>query len=120
MSMCRCDGVKPVLFRDVDVYLSSPLMLLGLKDDSLLRTLQGMVRNRLFGRSCKTMVGLGRHLAAHAEEGTVSFLHLQLSLRKYHISLTVEVLLLLLLLCNVIVVEFFLGYAALLAASSQQ
>lgn len=59
----------------------------------MLHTLQGMFRSRLQGRACKTLVGLGRHLATRAVDGTVSFLHLQLSLRKFHISLTAEVLL---------------------------
>lgn len=58
----------------------------------MLRTLQSMFRSRLQGRACKALVGLGRHLALHALDGVVSFIHLQISLRKFHISLTAEVM----------------------------
>lgn len=56
-----------------------------------MHTLQGMIRSRLRGRACKTAIGLGHYMALHAEGGLVSFLHLQLSLRKFRISLTAEV-----------------------------
>lgn len=77
--------------REIDKYLSLPLTVISLKEDDMLHTLQGMFRNRLQGRACKTLVGLGRHLAMHAVDGAVSFIHLQLALRKFHISLTAEV-----------------------------
>lgn len=88
----RCEGCNEIQRQEIYKYLSSPLELIGLKEDKLLCTLQGMFCSRLQGRACKVLVGLGRHLAAIAEDGTISFLHLQLSLRKFHISLTSEVL----------------------------
>lgn len=85
-----CEGCNEIQRQEIYKYLSSPLELIGLKEDKLLCTLQGMFCSRLQGRACKVLVGLGRHLAAIAEDGTISFLHLQLSLRKFHISLTSE------------------------------
>ncbi len=49
----------------------------------------GMVVSRLAGRASKTLVGLGRELKAYGD--TVTKQQLQQALRKYHISLTVEV-----------------------------
>ena len=88
-----CEGCDPVQCREVEKFLSAPLPLISLEEDNMLFTLQAMVRSRLCGRACKTMVGLGRHLSTGVmlDERTVSFLHLQLSLRKYHVSLTTEV-----------------------------
>ena len=91
MHACRSEGLNPVQCRHVDTYLSSPALLISEKEESLLHTLQGMFRNRLSGRASKTLVGLGQHLKANAEDDIISFLQLQLSLRKFHISLTTEV-----------------------------
>lgn len=95
---CRCEGCNQIQCQDIDKYLSCPLPLIGLREDTMLRTLQSMFCNRLKGRACRTLVGLGRHLAMHTKDRIVSFLHLQISLRKFHISLTTEVWLL--LFCN--------------------
>ena len=88
--MCRYDGRNPIQCRDIDLYLSSTLTPI-LQDNGLLKTLQGMICSRLYGRARKTLVYLGHHLYALADHGVVSFTQLQLSLRNFHISLTVEV-----------------------------
>ena len=82
---------NPMECRKVDSYLASPLKTYDVKDSSLLQTLQGMFCSILCGRARKTLVGLGRYLSLYSSNGVVSFVQLQQSLRKFHISLTVEV-----------------------------
>lgn len=86
--------MDPVQCRQVEKYLSSPVPWIGQKERHLLQTLQGMFRHRLCGRASKTLVGLGQHLRAHAEQNIVTFLQLQQALRKFHVCLTSEVKLL--------------------------
>lgn len=81
---------NPMECRKVDSYLASPLKTYDVKDSSLLQTLQGMFCSILCGRARKTLVGLGRYLSLYSSNGVVSFVQLQQSLRKFHISLTVE------------------------------
>lgn len=96
--------------RSIDVYLAAPLSSSEEKENSLLKTLQGlwvcfscyygftiapptpgMVCSRLKGRAPKVLVGLGRHLRMGAKDGNISKLLLEQAMRAFHISLTVEV-----------------------------
>lgn len=89
--MYRCDGCNLVQCRQVEAYLSSSLSPTSSENKRLLQTLQGMFCNRLRNRATKTLVSLGRHLLELATDGVVSFIQLQSSLRKFYISLTIEV-----------------------------
>lgn len=84
------EDIKPEQYHKIKLYLSQPLSDESERNNFLLQTLQGMLRNRLRGRSSQTLVGLGRHLKRCSSNGLVEKIQLQHSLRSFHISLTPE------------------------------
>lgn len=86
-----CEGRQPMECRKIEAYLEQALSSSHERENSLRKTLQGMLCSRLQGRASRSLVCLGRQLARDSEDsGLVSRTQLRQALREYHISLTQE------------------------------